>query len=250
MNKIKPKMDAHKISKLTKAPKKRLGRPLKTVPPKRNVILYAALMAFAHHGVDRVSLRQIAEEANVNVSLLVHQFGSKMGLWKSVIDHAGGVIHDAALDILDSDNQTTRDREALLLRTIDHLVDTTCDVPERGLLLIQDIGNQGERFEYVVEKLVKPTHDLVLPLIRRVVLREAPEVNSPVIDPEFLTFILAGAIATAIAMRPLIARFTNAADDDATFRLHLKAALRGTFFAQTETSRPPARSRKTLQMES
>lgn len=211
--------------------RKRIGRPPGNEPPKREAILDAALLAFAHHGVDRVNLRRIADDADVNVSLIVHQFGSKMGLWKAVVDHVGSVIQHAAMDAI-GDSAPIQDEERLQ-RAIDHLVDSACSVPERGLLLVQDIGYPGERLDYLLEKLIKPTRDLLLPIIRKVMSGKGSQVNQTQVDPEFLTFILAGSISTAIAMRPLIARFTEAAAKDELFRQNLKTALRISFLPKS-----------------
>ena len=206
---------------------KRMGRPPRNEPPKRKAILDAALYEFAHHGVDRVNLRQIAAEADVNVSLIVHQFGSKMGLWKAVVDQVGGVMQHAAMNALDGCHPGLD--EERLQHAIDHLVDSACSIPERGLLLVQDIGHPGERMDYLLEKLIKPTRDQLLPLIQKVIAGKAPRACQIDVDPEFLTFILAGSISTAIAMRPLIARFTQAAAADASFRQSLKDALHMAF---------------------
>lgn len=214
-------------SKAARPNRKRIGRPPGNEPPKRDAILGAALSAFAHYGVDRVTLRQIAAAADVNVSLIVHQFGSKMGLWKEVVDQVGGIMQHVTMDAID-ESVPMRDDERLQ-RAIDHLVDSACNIPERGLLLVQDIGHPGERFDYLLEKLIKPTRDLLLPVIQKVVSGKVSRDGLAQVDPEFLTFILAGSISTAIAMRPLIARFTKAADADESFRQNLKAALRISF---------------------
>lgn len=227
MKKTGQKKTVAEPSKAGHSRQKRIGRPPGNEPPKRKAILDAALYAFAHHGVDRVNLRQIATVADVNVSLIVHQFGSKMGLWKEVVDLVGGIMQHAAMDAIDE--RIPMQDEERLQRAIDYLVDSACNIPERGLLLIQDIGHAGERFDYLLARLIKPTRDLLLPVIQKVVASKTTHTEPAPVDPEFLTFILAGSISTAIAMRPLIARFTSSAIEDESFRQHLKAALRISF---------------------
>ncbi|WEV77488.1 TetR family transcriptional regulator [Janibacter cremeus] len=47
----------------------------------------AALELFAEHGEDAVTMRQIAERADVSAALVVHHFGSKAGLREAVVEH-------------------------------------------------------------------------------------------------------------------------------------------------------------------
>ena len=47
----------------------------------------AALELFAEHGEDAVTMRQIAEQADVSPALVVHHFGSKGGLRRAVVEH-------------------------------------------------------------------------------------------------------------------------------------------------------------------
>ena len=46
----------------------------------------AALELFAEHGEDRVTMRQVADLAEVSPALVVHHFGSRAGLREAVID--------------------------------------------------------------------------------------------------------------------------------------------------------------------
>lgn len=47
----------------------------------------AALELFAAHGEDRVTMRQVADLADVSPALVVHHFGSKAGLREAVVEH-------------------------------------------------------------------------------------------------------------------------------------------------------------------
>lgn len=65
----------------------------------RATIRNEALVLFAQHGPDAVSLRQIAAAAGVSPALVVHHFGGKDGLRAAVDDYARGVFDD----LLDAD---------------------------------------------------------------------------------------------------------------------------------------------------
>ena len=60
---------------------------------RKNAILLAATYHFAHHGFRGASLRDIARDAEVSLTLLNHHFGSKFQLLSAVIDS-----HRAMLD--------------------------------------------------------------------------------------------------------------------------------------------------------
>lgn len=53
-------------------------------PDARDVIIEAALAAFAEHGFHGASMRDIATRAGVSQSLLHHHFGTKEALWNLV----------------------------------------------------------------------------------------------------------------------------------------------------------------------
>ncbi len=50
----------------------------------RRRILECALKLFANHGLERTTVRQIAKEANANVSAISYYFGDKNGLYRAV----------------------------------------------------------------------------------------------------------------------------------------------------------------------
>lgn len=68
----------------------------------RALIRDAALRLFAEHGPDAVSVRQIAEQAQVSPALVLHHYGSKVGLREAVDDHAARAFGDL-LDLANSE---------------------------------------------------------------------------------------------------------------------------------------------------
>lgn len=67
----------------------------------RALIRDAALRLFADHGSDAVSLRQIAEQAEVSPALVLHHYGSKAGLREAVDAYASDAF-GRLLDLGDS----------------------------------------------------------------------------------------------------------------------------------------------------
>jgi len=55
----------------------------------RELLLSAAIKLFALKGYDGVSIKQLVEEAGVNVSLVSYHFGGKEGLYRACLDEFG-----------------------------------------------------------------------------------------------------------------------------------------------------------------
>ena len=67
---------------------------------RKNAILLAANHHFAHHGFRGASLRDIAREAGVSLTLLNHHFGSKFQLLSAVIDSRREMLDERASALL------------------------------------------------------------------------------------------------------------------------------------------------------
>src|SRR3546814_16404936 len=69
-------------------PSSRRGRrPADHGDTERSIRL-AALTRFADPGFDATGLRDIAADAGVDVALISYKFGSKLALWKAVVERA------------------------------------------------------------------------------------------------------------------------------------------------------------------
>ncbi|GEO13734.1 TetR/AcrR family transcriptional regulator [Microvirga aerophila] len=212
-------INAEAPTAMTQAARRGRGRPRRSENPKQDEILRAALRAFAQGGYEGTNLRRIAADAGVDVALIAHHFGSKLGLWKAVVDSLaarrltageGGTASAEVSDLAD------RVRHALR-----RLIQVNSDMPELGMLVSQEMHQAGERRDYLYEHLIRPHHDLLMPLIREAI---AAGVIRPQ-DPEMLFFLLVTSISTSMAIRPLIARFLEAAGSVDHFRDALEQSV-------------------------
>lgn len=64
------------------------GRPRAGQEIDLDVLLQAALEAFAETGYDGTSVRQLSRRLGVSHALLTARFGSKEGLWFAAMEHA------------------------------------------------------------------------------------------------------------------------------------------------------------------
>ena len=70
------------------------GRPSKDEPPAapEEGVLQAALVAFATHGFNGMSVRTLNRELGVSHNLLNQRFGSKEAIWRAAVDWGFGKL--------------------------------------------------------------------------------------------------------------------------------------------------------------
>jgi TetR/AcrR family transcriptional regulator len=204
---------------VTRTDRRGRGRPPRSENPRQDEILRAALRAFAQGGYEGTNLRRIAADADVDVALIPHHFGSKLDLWKAVVDSLATRLSGVTEEMPDAFSDT--DVADRIRRALRRYIDINSDVPELGMVVTQEMQFSGERRDYVYDRLVKPRHDQLVPLIREAI---AAGVIRPQ-DPDLLFFLLVTSISTSMAIRPLIARFSEAAGSVDLFRDALERSV-------------------------
>lgn len=220
----------------TTAPVRKRGRPRRTDHSQDREsgaerLLSVAMAAFASRGYAGTSVRTIAAAAQVDPALIVHQFGSKADLWHAAVDAVAAKLLAALGPVrLIASEGTSRAAETLA-STVGHLVDTTCDTPLIAQFVLTELAQQDARSDYVFEKLVKPVHDLLIPLIASVERHDGAN-----IDPDIAFIAFNGAIVTAVASRPFIIRMSDAARSETHFREQLKRTVLAQLLPQSGKS--------------
>jgi AcrR family transcriptional regulator len=207
---------------ISEKPSKRRGRPPASEPPKSEAILRAALVVFSTHGFDGASLRQIAAEADVDVALISHKFGSKLGVWRAVVDDLAASRLAAMRTVASAADHDLSHGERLR-RVMSQMIDAACDSPHVAQFAMKEAVQRGERFDYVYERLAQPLQAYFLPLVRAA--RASGELGD--VSPELMFFAFAGAISMAVAGRPYLVRLAPGVGSDEAFRRELKRALLG-----------------------
>lgn len=170
--------------------KRKRGRPRRSDAPDPAAIRIAALARFARNGFDGTNLREIAADAGVDVALVARQFGSKMGLWKSVVDTIALRLSEAQADIVDPPAAGMPLAERLR-RALHGFVAFNAAHPELGQFFVNEVTRPGERRDYVLERLWLPNRRALLPLLREGI--DAGIVAAA--DPELALLMLIGAVA-------------------------------------------------------
>jgi AcrR family transcriptional regulator len=131
----------------------------------RELILRAALRAFAERGFDGASTRDIAAEAGVNHGLIPYYFGSKGKLWQEAVDLAFGELK-AGLDAVLADPGLLDDH-ARVERLIHAHVRFVAAHPEFVRLMHDEGKRVGPRMRWLVDRHVKPLYHVIEVVVNR-----------------------------------------------------------------------------------
>ncbi len=126
---------------------------------KEETILIAAEFEFLDKGFDKVTMRGIAEKANVNQALLHYYYRSKEALFNKVLDNKIIIISESFIQIFEKKYSFLEKLE----KAIEFHFDFLCKNPELALFIIRDIINNQERLDKI-KKLFLP---IMLPLLQK-----------------------------------------------------------------------------------
>lgn len=201
---------------------KRRGRPPKANEIKPDAIIRAALKSFAAHGFEGASLRRIASTANVDVALISHRHGTKLELWKAVVDDIADkfvVQLSRPHEPFDPANQTSMQR---LLFAVDQMIDFSAASPEISMFVIKEVAQQHERFLYVYERLIGPAQEVLLPIVEHAVA----DGFLKNVDPHLFFYNVSGAIALTVSLRSFVGQFGRNAFSSESFSSSMKSFWR------------------------
>lgn len=195
------------------------GRPSKSARNTSDDIFHAGLQRFSAQGYDETSLRQIAEDARVDASLIVYQYGSKLDLWQAIITRQSQDLHeqlDRAESIMSAENPATVLRQAM-----ESFVDFLVSRPTVPQLLLRDLSANDERTDWLLKSMT-------MPLYNHFVSLAGAAVEAGVFAKDDCAFRIANfvyAAANCVARRERLSKLVNGLDDDAAFRVSLTAVL-------------------------
>lgn len=190
----------------------------------RGKILTAATAEFVTHGFNGVTSRSIAEHADVPHGLVIYHFGTKLGIWRAVMEQAITDFHDAlakeAMEHPDSDPVTAlRARQRVFIRM-------SVSRPELNWLMSHEMGRDSERMSWLLEKIAGRDIDTTIDLIR-----EAQRLGSYAAgDPAHLHFLFVGAASRVFLMRTEIERTMHCSTLDEAFVEQHIALCQSLFF--------------------
>jgi len=124
---------------------------------KKESILDAAEKLFSEMGYDGTSTRTIASKAGVNMAMLNYYFGSKDGLYKSVLERRLGVF-DQPLSIL-NDQESSWDK---LYRCIDFYAERVLSDNYFQRLIHRELSLQqrSDMTDFITDSLVRTANEV------------------------------------------------------------------------------------------
>ncbi|RQZ18862.1 TetR/AcrR family transcriptional regulator [Burkholderia sp. Bp9031] len=187
------------------APSKRRtrGRPLAEASVGPDVILRAARRTFAKRGYDATSVREVARELGIDAALIAHHFGTKETLWLAVVEQIADLA-EPMFDALRALRTASLPHRERVRRAIELCVDHEFDEPDMGMFFSTAATEEGMRLDRLQERLVRPYHEVMFPLLAEAV--EAGEIRAA--DPDVLFFMVASAIGTTVSYSHMMREFT------------------------------------------
>ncbi|MFT4067623.1 TetR/AcrR family transcriptional regulator [Paraburkholderia sp.] len=217
-----PDDNAAPATAITARPRRPRGRPACSDAGGADALLRSARRAFARSGYDATSVREIARESGVDPALVAHHFGSKAALWIAVVDQiaeeaAPMIAKTAALRQTSGLGPRARVENAVSI-----LIDQVFMTPDVGMFFSTAATETGERLDLLIERVVRPFHDVFVPLLIDAI--DAGEV--PDQDPEIMFMLLANGISKTVAYSHVLSPFSSLTRCPREFkRAVLKAAL-------------------------
>lgn len=198
-----------------RAPSKRRtrGRPLADASVGPDVILRAARRTFAKRGYDATSVREVARELGIDAALIAHHFGTKETLWLAVVEQIVELAEPMfdALRALRASSLPHRDR---VRRALELCVDHEFAEPDIGMFFSTAATEEGGRLDRLQERIVRPYHDAMFPLLADAV--EAGTIRP--VDPNVLFFMIASAIGTTVSYSHMMLEYTSLPTRPEAFR--------------------------------
>ncbi|MDH0867333.1 helix-turn-helix domain containing protein [Mitsuaria sp. GD03876] len=230
----------NKTPKATGAPRRR-GRPSADCAPGADHLLRTARRIFALRGYEATSVREIAREADVDAALIAHHFGSKEALWLAVVEQIKVLLDPmlaTAVALRADASLGPRERvEQGLLAFIDRVFEH----PDIGIFFSTAATEEGERLNVLVTSIVRPFHEVYLPLFNDAM--DAGELHR--CDPALLFSVLMQGISKTVAYGHVLRAVSTLPDEPERFKRELTdVALHLLRAAAPEPPPPPVTSRR------
>jgi len=141
--------------------KRKVGRPSEKKAINREKLLRLALKSFAEKGFGGVTLKQIAQQSNIAISLLNYHFGkekdtAKLDIWKKAMRLVGTEIQEELEDLFKViEGLDGLEKLRLFNRKI---VINSAKNPEFQQVIVQEMFSKSERSFWLTNELLKPIY--------------------------------------------------------------------------------------------
>jgi len=131
-------------------------------PDTRQALLKAAVKLFGEAGFDATSTREIAREANANISAISYHFGGKDKLRLACAEYVAERLARVAARPQDQPQPRTPQQAAIALeKLVSNLVEALLSqpgAPELAQFVLREIARPGEVLDLVFPRFLAPAH--------------------------------------------------------------------------------------------
>lgn len=183
----------------------RRGRHSRRIPspaslPAKRQLLSAARHLFARRGLTGTSIRDIAQEAEVNSSLISYHFESKEGLYRACIEEISQNIYEMTERMLTPASNETEFRLQLHM-FLDGIFHLLLDDRDTGLILIREYDRVHSPAEDIFRASFLKTLNLIVEFFKHA---QKQKIIDPSKDPLTLASLLFGSVTSQMRMDHLI----------------------------------------------
>lgn len=188
--------------------------------PSDNEVLEAALEAFAEHGYEGTSVREIARDLGVSHNLIPQRYGSKEQLWYAAVNRAFGALLEDLLKVMDDPPPSDLER---LRATIVRFVEANAARPALLRIIHQEAATPGPRLDHLYATYIDPVRRLGDRWLKDLDARGEIRTTSTVI----VYFMMTHGAGGAVAFPALAGLFGEAVDpsDAEAVRRHAEATV-------------------------
>lgn len=166
----------------------------------RRSLLAAALDAFAEHGYEAMSVRELARRLGVSHNLVHHHYGSKWDLWKAALEHGLASSGRDLIALLES-NARESDWEVANRQGIEGAVALFARTPAVAKIMADESARGGARLDLLFGRYIEPFARLLENL-----LAGSAREDKPRIEPRAALLFLFGGLTAPFALAGLAAK--------------------------------------------
>jgi len=220
-----------------KAKRRTPGRPKKKAPDGALLLIRSAQSVFAREGFKKATLRQIGQAAGVNHALVVHRFGSKEVLWRTVIEKQVSYVAPFVAELAELKGRTGIPIRARLETALREMARGIFGNPEGGMLFSSIGLERGKKLDFLVRRVLAPYHDALHPLL--VEGAEAGVIRDQHLETLFVAVIMA--VLMAVSHRRIFEYFGDGEDDSDRVQQRVTQFLIVNFLVPEKSSKDPRR---------
>ncbi|ACC74851.1 TetR family transcriptional regulator [Paraburkholderia phymatum] len=196
-----------------KETKRARGRPASSASVGPDLILRNARKTFGKRGFEATSVREIARDSGVDAALVAHHFGSKETLWLAVVEQ----IAEQMAPMIEATGALQRSRlgaRARVESAVVRFIDEVFSDPDVGIFFSTAATEEGERLNVLIERLVRPYHDALVPLFADAARHGEMKIK----DASVMFFMLLNAISKTVAYSHLMRAFSSLPEHEKKFK--------------------------------